>query len=166
MPFSPALPWAKLPATTLMMNQRQLTPSAVSRHSRRALPRLRCRRRKAGPWKSRLSHSHSALLAVLLLALTACEKPATRQRVETPQTLPMEAPEAAELARTLANRQALALYRCEPFINGPSVVWTNEHWFWRARQGLGDGDMEAVVSLAADGSTQSVQVLLLHSSVR
>jgi hypothetical protein len=105
-------------------------------------------------------------LLLLLLGLTACEKPATRRPSDAHQAMPMEAPEAAQMARNLANQQALALYRCEPFINGPSVVWTNEHWLWHARQGLGDGDMEAVVSLAADGSTQSVQVLLLHSSTR
>jgi hypothetical protein len=128
-----------------MMNRRDLTPLAL-------------------PW-----HSHSALLLLLLLllpALTACEKPATSRSSDAQHVLPMEAPEAAQMARTLANQQALALYRCEPFVNGPSAVWTNEHWLWRARQGLGDGDMEAVVSLAADGSTQSVQVLLLHSSLR
>jgi hypothetical protein len=106
---------------------------------------------------------HTAAL-LLLVALTACEKPAARRASEAPQGLPMEAPEATQMARTLANQQALALYRCEPFVNGPSAVWTNEHWFWSARQGLGKGDIEAVVSLAPDGSTQSVQVLLLHSS--
>ena len=78
----------------------------------------------------------------------------------------MEAPEATQMAQTLANQQALALYRCEPFVNGPSAVWTNEHWFWSTRQGLGNGDIEAVVSLAPDGSTQSVQVLMLHRSAR
>ena len=110
-------------------------------------------------------HWHTAAL-LLLLALTACEKPAARQASEAPQSLPMEAPEATQMARTLANQQALALYRCEPFVNGPSAVWTNEHWLWSARQGLGNGDIEAVVSLAPDGSTQSVQVLLLHSSTQ
>ena len=106
---------------------------------------------------------HTAVL-LLLLALAACEKPAAPRATQAPQGLPMEAPEATQMARTLANQQALALYRCEPFLNGPSAVWTNEHWFWSARQGLGKGDIEAVVSLAPDGSTHSVQVLLLHSS--
>ena len=119
------------------MSRRNLTPLALLRHPRPAL--------------------------LLLLALTACEKPPTPPPPAAQQVLPMEAPEAAQMARTLANQQALALYRCEPFVNGPSAVWTNEHWLWRARQGLGEGDMEAVVSLSPDGSTQSVQVLLLHS---
>ena len=77
----------------------------------------------------------------------------------------MDAAEATLLARQLANQHALALYRCEPFLSGPAAVWTNEHWLWRARQGFGHSDIEALVSLAPDGSTQSVQVLLLHSSV-
>jgi hypothetical protein len=123
------------------MNLRKLTPLAI------------------------LRQSHPSLL-LLLLALTACEKPATPRPPDPRQALPMEAPEATQMARALANQQALALYQCEPFFNGPSALWTNEHWLWRARQGLGDGDMEAVVSLAPDGSTQSVQVLLLHSSSR
>jgi len=125
--------------------------------------------------------------SLLLLMLTACEKPATPPAPGAQQSLPMDAAEAALLApvrprpqapprglpmyaaeatllaRQLANQHALALYRCEPFLSGPAAVWTNEHWLWRARQGFGHSDIEALVSLAPDGSTQSVQVLLLHS---
>ena len=128
------------------MNRQDLTRLTHRRRCRPALPLL--------------------ALTALLLALTACQKPATRRPSEALPALPMEEPEATQMARALANQQALALYRCEPFVGGPSAVWTNEHWLWRARQALGEGDMEAVVSLAADGSTQSVQVLLLHSSMK
>jgi hypothetical protein len=115
--------------------------------------------------KTTIASTAAALFLLGWLALPGCEKSPTSQPTAGVQpALPMEATEAAQLARSLANRQAMALYHCEPFVNGPAAVWTNEHWLWRARQGLGQGDMEATVSLAPDGSTQSVQVLLLHSS--
>ncbi len=107
----------------------------------------------------------AAALLLLLLALPACQKAPTSQPAGGAQpALPMEAAEATQMARSLANQQAMLLYHCEPFVSGPAALWTNGHWLWRTRRGLGHGDIEAVVALASDGSTQSVQVLLLQST--
>ena len=75
------------------MNRRNLTPLALLRRPRPAL--------------------------LLLLALTACEKPLTPPPPAAQQVLPMEAPEATQMARTLANQQALALYRCRALRQRP-----------------------------------------------
>ena len=94
---------------------------------------------------------------LLLVLLAACNKPSTQQ------IAPTEDEQATSLARQLANAQAQALYKCQPFVGGPSAFRTNGHWIWKDRRGLGTSDIEAVVSLAPDLSTQSVQVLLLDS---
>ncbi len=97
---------------------------------------------------------------LLLITLTACDKPGARQ------VAPTKEGQATIRARELANKQARALYQCEPFAAGPAALWTNGHWVWQDRRGLGSGDIEAVVSLAPDLSTQSVQVLLLDSRTK
>ena len=94
------------------------------------------------------------LCSILFLTLlTACDKPSTRAQ-------------ATLLARQLANKQAKTTYNYDPFVAGPSALWTNGHWLWRDRRGLGAGDIEAVVSLGPDLSTQSVQVLLQDNRVK
>ena len=98
------------------------------------------------------SHDGNASLNPAADLADACENPRTPEQ-------------ATLLARQLANRQARVLYRCEPFVGGSPALWSNGHWIWRDRRGIGSGDIEAVVSLAPDLSTQSVQVLLLDNRV-
>ncbi len=98
------------------------------------------------------------LCAILLLVLlTACGERRTRDPALA------EGEKATIIARNAANAHAQGHYQCQPFVGGPSAVWTNGQWFWRDRRGFGSVDFEAVVWLGADFSTQSVQVLLLDS---
>ncbi|HEX4349523.1 MAG TPA: hypothetical protein VH251_04020 [Verrucomicrobiae bacterium] len=73
----------------------------------------------------------------------------------------------AEQARTaamqLANAKANALYHCQPFQDGQPVHFMQGRWMWTENRGLGQGDIEAVVELAADGSTNSVKVEFLDN---
>lgn len=82
---------------------------------------------------------------------------------ESPPPAAAKQEQVAATARRLANERAQALYRCQPFEVDRAPQWTNRHWVWRDRRGYGGGDVEAIVSLAPDLSTQSVQVLLLDS---
>jgi len=74
--------------------------------------------------------------------------------------------QVASLALRVANQQARALYKCEPFTAGASALWTDGQWVWKDRRAFGSGDIEALVLLASDLSTQSVQVVLLDSQMR
>ena len=95
------------------------------------------------------------MMAILLLS--GCDRSGTRHPPAN-----QEQP-AASLARRLANEQAQALFRCQPFLADHPPLWTNRHWLWRDRRGYGGLDFETAVSLAPDLSTQSVQVFLLDS---
>jgi len=71
--------------------------------------------------------------------------------------------QAGAAAMQLANSKAFTLYHRQPFIDGPAAQRVAGHWFWRVRQGYGQGDIEATVELAMDGSTNSVQLQLFDS---
>jgi hypothetical protein len=65
------------------------------------------------------------------------------------------------VALQLANAKADALYHCQPFHDGQPVRLMQGCWVWSDNHGLGQGDIEARVELAADGSTNSVNVKFL-----
>ena len=71
--------------------------------------------------------------------------------------------QAQALAEHVANEQALALYRCQPFQKGPAPKFVDGYWVWHAQQGQGAGDIEATVKFAADGTNPEVKVILLDS---
>jgi hypothetical protein len=93
------------------------------------------------------------ILGAFLLAGCASYHPGAR--------LPAE--QARMIAMQLANVKAYALYHCQPFVDDQPAHFTSGHWTWGQLKGYGHGDLLATVELAADGSTNSVDVQLLAS---
>lgn len=74
--------------------------------------------------------------------------------------------EVRTLASAMANEKARELYDCEPFGNGPPAQRVEGGWVWFDRRARGAADIEATVHFAADGSTHSVDVILLDTRPR
>jgi hypothetical protein len=66
--------------------------------------------------------------------------------------------QATAQAVRLANQKADTLYHCQPFQDGQPVTFTQGRWIWSETRGCGRGDIEAIVELAANGSTNNVDV--------
>jgi len=95
------------------------------------------------------------VIVVLGLLLVGCQS--SRQGASL-------TPEQAKLLATgLANDKADALYHCQPFHDSSLPKYEAGHWIWTDRHGVGTGDVEARVELAADGSTNSVEIRLMDS---
>jgi hypothetical protein len=75
----------------------------------------------------------------------------------------LTAEQAKTLAIRLANEKADALYHYQPFRDGRSARLVAGHWVWTDQQGYGQGDIQATVELAADGSTNNVDLQLLDN---
>ena len=71
--------------------------------------------------------------------------------------------QAQKMALQLANDRAATIYHCQAFRMGRPAHLVQGCWVWVGRQGYGRGDLEATVKLAADGSTNSVDLKLLDS---
>jgi hypothetical protein len=93
--------------------------------------------------------------------------PSTRQAEKTTGAAKAEPTLTAERAKTvamrLANDKAFTLYHCQPFPDGQPARFVAGQWLWIDLQGFGHGDIQATVQLAADGSTNSVDLKLLDS---
>jgi len=76
----------------------------------------------------------------------------------------LTADQARTLARQLANEQARSLYGSEPFWNGAPARFVQGRWVWNDGRGYGLGDIRATVSFAADGTSRSVDVMLLDGT--
>jgi len=96
-------------------------------------------------------------LITLVLLLAGCSSTGTHRASS------LTADQARTLARQLANDQARALYGSQPFLNGAPARFVQGRWIWSDRRGFGLGDMQATVTLAADGSPHSVDVMLFDS---
>jgi len=81
----------------------------------------------------------------------------------TQETDALTAEQAQATALELANLKAQELYGRQPFGNGQPAHLEQWRWVWTARQGYGQGDIEVTVELALDGSTNKVDLKLLHS---
>jgi hypothetical protein len=81
----------------------------------------------------------------------------------TRQGASLTAEQAKTVAMRLANDKASTLYHCQPFRDGQPAQFVAGHWLWVARQGFGHGDIEATVELAANGSTNNVDLQLFDS---
>jgi hypothetical protein len=79
------------------------------------------------------------------------------------QNPPLTADQAKALAVQLANDKATALYHCEPFMGTQPAQFISGHWFWTEQDAYGHADIEAAVTLAANGSTNHVQLTLFYS---
>jgi hypothetical protein len=75
----------------------------------------------------------------------------------------LTAEQAQTVAMRLANDRASTLYHCQPFRDGQPARFVAGQWVWVNLQGFGHGDIQATVQLAADGSTNSVDLKLLDS---
>ena len=99
-----------------------------------------------------------SVITVLALALVGCE---TSQ-----QSAPLTAAQAGAVATRLANDKADSLFHHRPFRDGQPAKFEGGHWVWVGSRGVNIGDFQARVELAADGSTNSVQVQLLDDMLR
>jgi hypothetical protein len=81
----------------------------------------------------------------------------------TYQSASLDGNQAASVALRLANDKASRLYRHQPFADGQPAQFVAGHWLWVERQGFGRGDIQATVELAADGSTNNVDLQLFDS---
>jgi hypothetical protein len=97
----------------------------------------------------------TSLLVVLAFVLIGCES--SRQRAS------LTAEQAKTLAMRLANDKADTLYHRQPFHQSQPPRFEAGHWIWTERRGVGLEDIEATVELAADGSTNSVDIKLMDS---
>jgi hypothetical protein len=95
------------------------------------------------------------------------EKTTGAAKAEPPRTAEKSASLTAEQAKTvamrLANDKAFRLYHCQPFRDGQPARFVAGQWVWVDQRGFGQGDIQATVELAADGSTNSVDLKLLDS---
>ncbi len=98
-----------------------------------------------------------AVVVVFTLLLTGC--------ASSRQSVSLAAEQAKALAMDLANDKAATLYSCRPFNDGKPAQFTSGHWLWYERKGCGRGDIEAVVELSADGSTNRVVVQMLDNMI-
>ena len=81
----------------------------------------------------------------------------------THQSASLTAEQATTVAMRLANDKASTFYQHQPFVAGQPAQFVAGHWLWVVRQGFGRGDIQATVELAADGSTNNVDLQLFDS---
>lgn len=79
------------------------------------------------------------------------------------QSASLTAKQAETLAIRLANDKTDSLYHCRPFHVGHLPHFAAGRWIWTDSRGIGLGDIQARVELAADGSTNCVDVKLMDS---
>jgi hypothetical protein len=97
----------------------------------------------------------TSLVVILAFILVGCESSRQGASLTTEQ--------ATATAIGLANDEAFTLYQHRPFVAGQPAQFVAGHWFFVARQAYGRGDIQAAVQLAADGSTNSVDLQLFDS---
>ena len=84
--------------------------------------------------------------------------------VSTQRSALLTAKQAKIVALRLANDTASKIYHCQPFRDGEPVRFVAGHyWVWTDLRGYGKVDFQVTVELAADGSTNSVEIKLLDS---
>jgi hypothetical protein len=71
--------------------------------------------------------------------------------------------QATVMATQLANDKTFAFFHVRPFSDGQLAKIKGDRWYWSDLCGYGSGDIHADVVLAADGSTNMVEVQLLDS---
>src|ERR1039457_1605375 len=97
----------------------------------------------------------TSLVIVLAFILVGCESSRQSASLTTEQ--------ATTIAMRLANDKASTLYQHQPFVAGQPAQFVAGHWLWVARQGFGNGDIQATVELAAEGTTNHVDIQLSDS---
>jgi hypothetical protein len=97
----------------------------------------------------------TSLVVVLAFILVGCESSRRSASLTTEQ--------ATTIAMRLANDKASTLFQHQPFVAGQPAQFVAGHWLWVARQGFGHSDIQATVELAADGTTNHVDIQLSDS---
>jgi hypothetical protein len=97
------------------------------------------------------------LLAISALLLAGCESSRTNTTVTAEQ--------AGALCVQLANDKADAVYHRRPFENKQTAQFEDGRWVWTGSQGVGILDYQATVELAANGSTNNVDVRLTDDAL-
>jgi len=95
------------------------------------------------------------VITIFVLSLAGCASPQHGTQ--------LTAAKVGVVAMRLANDKADALYHRRPFESSQPAQFAAGRWFWTDRCGAGMGDYEATVELAADGSTNSVDVKFLDN---
>ena len=90
----------------------------------------------------------TALIATVALFLIGC--------ASSQQSASLNPEQAKTIALRLANDKASTLYHCRPFHDGEHVCFIRDRWEWSGQVPMGQGDLEATVVLAEDGSTNQV----------
>jgi hypothetical protein len=75
----------------------------------------------------------------------------------------LSAEQATTVAIQLANDRASKLYQCQPFRKGEPARLIAGQWVWASRQGVGRGDIQAMVDLALDGPTNQIDLQLFYN---
>ena len=91
-----------------------------------------------------------SVIAVFAFLLVGCES--------SRQSASLTSEQAKDVAIRLANQKADTLYHCQPFQDGRPARFTQGHWVWSDARGYGHGDIQATVELAANGSTNNVDI--------
>ncbi len=94
-------------------------------------------------------------IIILALLLAGCTSSRPGALLTTEQ--------ATSAAVRLANDKASAVYHSRPFQDGQPAQLVTGHWVWVGQGGYGHADIQATVELAADGSTNSVELQLLDN---
>ncbi len=92
----------------------------------------------------------TSCIAILALLVIGCES--------SRQSASLTSEQARFLAMRLANDKASAICHRQPFHAGQPATFESDHWIWSE---LAPGDIEATVKLAANGSTNSVDIQFL-----
>jgi hypothetical protein len=97
----------------------------------------------------------SSCVIIFTLLLVGC--------AGTRQSASLTAEQAKTVAMRLANERAFTFYHCKPFRDDQPARLVAGHWVWTDRQGYGHGDIQATVEIAADGSTNNVDLQLFYT---
>lgn len=95
------------------------------------------------------------LIAILGFVVAGCAS-SQRSASLTPE-------QAQTQAIKLANDKAYARFQCRPFQDGHPANFVASHWVWSDKAGCGHMDMEVTVTLAANGSTNQVNLRMLDN---
>jgi len=99
----------------------------------------------------------SVLVTISALLLAGCESSRTNTFLTADQ--------AGARCVQLANDQADAVYHRRPFENKQPPQFENGRWIWTGSRGVGIMDYQAKVELAANGSTNNVDVRLTDDAL-
>jgi hypothetical protein len=99
-----------------------------------------------------------ASIIIVTLLLVGC--------TSTRPSASLTAEQAKTVAMRLANDKADKLFHHRPFQDSQPAHFAAGRWIWTDSHGVGLEDFQARVELAADGSTNSVDIKLLDDVLR